>query len=172
MCWGNFTPKSPFFGTRGGYEYSASEEAMAIAYLKKENVKLKLNIVKVLLNLAIIDDGIKNDEWNFLIDLLHRLGFRRYVDEFKERNEGLRSESDYNYHEASSSSSSSLSVEQLSVYFADLGLLVTASKVQVREAYHQLAMQHHPDLPKNSLRQEECEAIMEKINEAYSRIKG
>ena len=169
---GEFYTEESFLWNEGGYEYSASEEAMAIAYLKKENVKLKLNIVKVLLNLAIIDDGIKNDEWNFLIDLLHRLGFRRYVDEFKERNEGLRTESDYNYHEASSSSSSSLSVEQLSAYFAELGLPVTASKVQAREAYHQLAMQHHPDLPKNSLRQEECEAIMEKINEAYSRIKG
>jgi DnaJ-class molecular chaperone len=51
-----------------------------------------------------------------------------------------------------------------------LGLEATASERDVQQAYHRLALQHHPDLPKNADRQEECVALMAKINTAYRAI--
>lgn len=145
------------------------EEKEVIEKLKNELEDVKRDFLQILVKLAVTDDGIKNNEWFFLLRLLSQLGYRtRYVDMFKKRYEGLRTESDYKYRYTSSSSVSS--VEQLSAYFAELGLPVTASKVQVREAYHQLAMLHHPDLPKNRLRKEECEEMMKKINRAYNTL--
>ena len=55
-------------------------------------------------------------------------------------------------------------------YYAVLGLPASASSAEVQEAYHRLALLHHPDLPKNAERQEECVAQMAKINTAYRAI--
>ena len=55
-------------------------------------------------------------------------------------------------------------------YYAVLGLPASASSAEVQEAYHRLALLHHPDLPKNADRQEECVALMAKINTAYRAI--
>ena len=59
---------------------------------------------------------------------------------------------------------------RLAQYYAVLGLPASASINAVQEAYHRLALQHHPDLPKNADRQEECVAQMAKINTAYRAI--
>ncbi|MBO4332173.1 MAG: J domain-containing protein [Paludibacteraceae bacterium] len=55
-------------------------------------------------------------------------------------------------------------------YYAVLGLPASASLREVQDAYHRLALLHHPDLPKNADRQEECVAQMAKINTAYRAI--
>ncbi|MBR5973152.1 MAG: J domain-containing protein, partial [Paludibacteraceae bacterium] len=43
---------------------------------------------------------------------------------------------------------------------------------EIRRAYHELALQHHPDLPKNADRMDECEKMMMKINEAYEKLRS
>jgi DnaJ-class molecular chaperone len=60
----------------------------------------------------------------------------------------------------------------LKPYFTLLGLEETASDEEIKRAYHNLALQHHPDMPKNADRIKECEAIMAKINEAYEKLRG
>jgi curved DNA-binding protein CbpA len=60
----------------------------------------------------------------------------------------------------------------LKAYFAILGLEESASDVEIKRAYHKLALQHHPDLPKNADRVEECETMMARINEAYEKIRN
>lgn len=59
---------------------------------------------------------------------------------------------------------------RLAQYYAVLGLPASASLREVQDAYHRLALQHHPDLPKNEGRQEECVKQMAKINVAYEFI--
>ena len=60
----------------------------------------------------------------------------------------------------------------MKAYYAILGLEENASDEEIKKAYHSLALQHHPDLPKNADRVEECEAMMAKINEAYEKIRN
>ncbi len=57
-------------------------------------------------------------------------------------------------------------------YLAILGLDDTATEEDIRRAYHNLALEHHPDLPKNAGRIKECEEMMAKINEAYEKVRG
>ncbi len=61
-------------------------------------------------------------------------------------------------------------VNPLSKHYAVLGLTPAATAGEVLEAYRSLAKQHHPDLPKNVGRQEECVELMAKINAAYDAI--
>ncbi len=59
---------------------------------------------------------------------------------------------------------------RLAQYYAVLDLPASASLREVQDAYHRLALLHHPDLPKNEGRQEECVKQMAKINVAYEFI--
>ncbi|MBQ8019143.1 MAG: DnaJ domain-containing protein [Paludibacteraceae bacterium] len=47
-----------------------------------------------------------------------------------------------------------------------------ASDEEIKRAYHNLALQHHPDLPKNADHVKESAAMMAKINEAVEKIRG
>ncbi|MCQ2225066.1 MAG: DnaJ domain-containing protein [Paludibacteraceae bacterium] len=47
-----------------------------------------------------------------------------------------------------------------------------ASDDEIKRAYHELAMQHHPDRPHNADRVKECEAMMARVNEAYEKVMG
>lgn len=149
------------------YEDDIKGVAHAAGVLRKWERADKQRFVELLFRLVITDDGIKNDEWYFMQRLIADLGFNQHwLDYFNRRYSSLRTEFDYKYNEQSSPSSSSFA-SSLQPYYNLLGLPAGASISQLQAAYHQLAMENHPDLPKNANRTAECEKTMTKINEAY-----
>ena len=52
------------------------------------------------------------------------------------------------------------------------GVDENASDEEIKRAYHNLALQYHPDLPKNADHVKESAAMMAKINEAYEKIRN
>lgn len=152
----------------------------------KSDVKDRLRLLNGLFILAIAEDGIKLDEWQFLLSAIKRLKLNKfytedYIKRFSplrtewtdEEQEEIRKENERReqqrraYRESESSDSQQPLLHQ---YYVELGLNDNASYEEVRKAYHALAMQHHPDLPKNADRQQECQDLMVKINLAYSKI--
>ncbi len=149
------------------YEDDVKGVAHAAGVLRKWERADKQRFVELLFRLVITDDGIKNDEWYFMQRLIADLGFNQHwLDYFNRRYSSLRTEFDYKYNEQSSPSSSSVD-SSLQPFYNLLGLPAGASIGQLRAAYRQLAMENHPDLPKNANRTAECENTMKKINEAY-----
>ncbi|MBP3716815.1 MAG: DnaJ domain-containing protein [Paludibacteraceae bacterium] len=55
-------------------------------------------------------------------------------------------------------------------FYNALGLTSSASTEDVRNAYHKLALEYHPDLAKNTGNKSFCEHKMAEINEAYKKI--
>ena len=150
---------------------NAENLRLAYKYLLKESLSYRKFFVEKLFKLAIVDDGIHNDEWNLLMDIMKQLKFNKnYVDFFLKRYGPLRTEFEGDEF-GGDTSTKSIPVSQLKAYFAILGLEEGASDVEIKKAYHNLALQHHPDLPKNADRVEECETMMAKINEAYEKIR-
>lgn len=152
-----------------GFDYDDDVNGLshAAGVLRKWERADKQRFVELLFRLVITDDGIKNDEWYFMQRLIADLGFNQHwLDYFNRRYSSLRTEFDYKYNEQSSPSSSSFA-SSLQPYYNLLGLPAGASISQLQAAYHQLAMENHPDLPKNANRTAECEKTMTKINEAY-----
>lgn len=94
-----------------------------------------------------------------------------YIEYFKKRYAPLRTEFDA-YQHSSGGSTAHRSVSYLKPYYAVLGLQEGATDEEIKRAYHELALQHHPDLPKNAGRVKECEAMMAKINLAYEKVMG
>ena len=150
----------------------------AILYWRKRSLPDRLSFMRFLFKLTILQDGIHNDEWNMLMNLIWQLRFSNYYrEDFRYRYFSLRTEF-YDYERKSSSStedhsaSTNNSSSSLKPYFTLLGLEETASDEEIKRAYHKLALQHHPDMPKNADRIKECEAMMAKINEAYEKLRG
>lgn len=152
----------------------------------RSDVKDRLKLLDGLFCLAIAEDGIKLDEWQFLLAAIKRLKLNKfytadYIKRFAplrtewtvEEQEEIRKENERReqqrraYRESEYSDSHQPLLHQ---YYMELGLNDNASYEEVRKAYHALAMQHHPDLPKNADRQQECQDLMVKINLAYSKI--
>ncbi len=127
--------------------------------------------MEILFKLTILEDGIRNNEWKLLMKIMDRLKFNKYyIDYFKKRYAPLRTE--FDEYQRSSSSSANYSASYLKPYYAVLGLQEGASDDEIKRAYHELAMQHHPDRPHNADRIKECEAMMAKVNEAYEKVMG
>ncbi len=150
----------------------------AVLYWLKRSGRERLSFMHFLFKLAIVQDGIHNDEWNMLMNLIWQLRFSNYYrEDFRYRYSSLRTEF-YDYERKSSSSTEGNSAStnnrssSLKPYFTLLGLEETASDEEIKRAYHNLALQHHPDMPKNADRIKECEAMMAKINEAYEKLRG
>lgn len=150
----------------------------AVLYWLKRSGRERLSFMHFLFKLAIVQDGIHNDEWNMLMNLTWQLRFSYYYrEDFRYRYFSLRTEF-YDYERKSSTStednsaSTNNSSSSLKPYFTLLGLEETASDEEIKRAYHNLALQHHPDMPKNADRIKECEAMMAKINEAYEKLRG
>lgn len=138
---------------------------------RKESLSCRKSLMELLFKLAIVQDGIHNDEWNTLMSLMTQLKFNKnYFDFFKNRYSSLRTEFD-EYEYKRSVSTEEHSVSYLKPYFELLGLDETATDEEIKRAYHNMALLHHPDLPKNSARIEECETLMTKINEAYEKVR-
>lgn len=149
--------------------------AEAFAYIRKQETGTWKSIVTLFFKLAATEDGIKNDEWKLLQTIMKGANFNEHwINYFNQRFQSLRTEFDsYSYHtDHQERRSYSNSINYLKPYYNLLGLSENASPDEVKRAYHQLALQHHPDLPKNVNRKEECEAMMAKINEAYAKISG
>lgn len=54
--------------------------------------------------------------------------------------------------------------------YAVLGLSEGASVEEIKQAYHNLAFKHQPDLPQNKGRHRECVEKMAAINVAFERL--
>lgn len=153
-------------------EYSENCVTEEINILKNKDFSVRKELVDRLFKLAVLDDGIHVDEWKFLMDMMKELKFNKnYIVYFKKRYGPLRTEFDEAEYENSSSTKTE-TVSTLNPYYAILGVEDGATDEEIKRAYHNLALQHHPDLPKNAGRVEECEAMMVKINEAYEKIRG
>ncbi len=151
-------------------EYDEEDWNNAVEQLKKEELGTKKDFINRLFQLSILEDGIHNDEWKLLMQLITDLRFNKnYINYFKERYESLRTEFDES--EWKGNSSTTYALVSPKEYYDVLGLTEGASYEEIKRAYHELALQHHPDLPKNAGRTEECEKMMMKINEAYEKLR-
>lgn len=141
-------------------------------YAKEMNISEKKAFAHKLFKLAIVEDGIRNDEWKLLMNILEQLDFNQnYINYFIKRYKPLRTEYD-DYGNKDNSSAKENSVSLLKPYYDILGVDENASDEEIKRAYHNLALQHHPDLAKNASRVKESELMMAKINEAYEKIRN
>ncbi len=148
-------------------------------HVNEMELNQRREFIHLLFKLSAEDDGIKNDEWNELYWIMGHLGMNRHNIEYMQRRYSpLRSEyDDYSKYYQSSNSQQSNSYsntsDDYSAYasdYAELGLLPDATKEEVQQAYHKLAMELHPDLPKNAGRHDECVRRMAAINVAYRQL--
>ena len=152
--------------------YSESLMIEMNKYWRKRPLSEKKILLDLLFKLAIVQDGIRNDEWNLLMNIMMQWGFNKYYIEFyKNRYSPLRTEFDESEYR-SNVSKQDRTVSYLKPFYEILGLEETATDDEIKRAYHNLALQHHPDLPKNVDRVKECETLMAKINEAYEKVRN
>ena len=152
-------------------EYDEEDWNNAVEELKEEELGTKKDFINRLFQLVILEDGIHNDEWNLMMQLIAQVRFNKnYIKYFKERYNPLRTEFDES--EWKGNSSTTYALVSPKEYYDVLGLTEGASYEEIKRAYHDLALQHHPDLPKNADRTEECEKMMMKINEAYEKLRS
>ena len=141
-------------------------------YSKKWNISVKKAFVHKLFKLTILEDGIHNDEWNLLMKIMEEMDFNKnFINYFIRRYGSLRTESESSSNNESTSTGEK-NVNLLKPYYDLLGLEVGASDEEIKRAYHNLALQHHPDMRKNAGRTKECEDMMAKINEAVEKIRN
>ena len=155
-------------------KHGDSESLRLAAYMNlwRKSMSYRKFFVEKLFKLAIVDDGIHNDEWNLLMDIMKQLKFNKnYVDFFLKRYGPLRTEFEGDEF-GGDTSTKSIPVSLMKPYYAVLELEEGASDEEIKRAYHKLALQHHPDLPKNAGRVSECEELMARINEAYEKIRN
>ena len=141
---------------------------------KKRNLLFRQDLIRLLFKLAADGDGIKNDEWYYLLEMMDKLKLnKRSYDYFIRYYAPLRTEYDdyskYYDNEAKKDFSSTTSSSLLQQYYEILGVSIGASKQEIQKAYHALALQYHPDLPQNA-NNKSCEAQMAKINDAYAHV--
>lgn len=149
-------------------------------YVENLDLTKRRNLIHLLFQLSAEDDGIKNDEWDTLSYIMSRLGLNnKNIEYMQRRYSPLRSEyDDYSkyYQSTNRQQSSSYSSNASVAYsanasdYAELGLSYGATKEEVQQAYHKLALELHPDLPKNADRHDECVRRMAAINVAYKRL--
>ncbi|MBO7626699.1 MAG: DnaJ domain-containing protein [Paludibacteraceae bacterium] len=141
-------------------------------YSKEMTISAKKAFVHKLFKLTIVEDGIHNDEWNLLMKIMEEMDFNHnFINYFIRRYKSLRTESE-NSSNNESTSTEEKSISLLKPYYDLLGLEVGASDEEIKRAYHNLALQHHPDLPKNADRVKESATMMAKINEAVEKIRN
>ena len=158
---------------------SDSKLKEAIEIMRKRPIGERQRLMEMLFKLSVVEVGIHDDEWNLLMDIMTQLNFNKHYQEyFENRYSPLRSEF-YEYEECEDENESGKESKNeqftsyyggLKTYYDLLGLEENCSVEEIKRAYHSLALQHHPDLPKNAGRIEECEEMMAKINEAYEKL--
>ncbi len=163
-------------------EYTDEEYEDSINQMKHQLSKEEIDtIIEFLFQIAVLEDGIKDDEWELLMSIMnniypYKLGdfyAKIKIESFvKKYTPFRRSFADDAKDEKTEESQRRLVPPHLKPYYAILGLDDNASDKDIKRAYHNLALQYHPDLIKNADRVKECEAKMVKINEAYEKIRG
>ncbi len=153
-------------------EYKETDFNIYAGHFGVNDVSERKGFANLLFKLAILEDGIHNDEWEVLMKLLVDLNFDGiHIDFFKNRYGPLRAESEDSSNNESTTTGEK-NVNLLKPYYDLLGLEVGASDEEIKKAYHNLALQHHPDMKKNAGRTKECEEMMAKINEAVEKIRN
>lgn len=117
-------------------------------------------LVRLLFDIAAVG-GISSDEKNLLMLILAQMNLKEKDVESFLRNYGLYSES----HKSSNESD-----DNIKACYALLEIDEDASVMQIQEAYHRKALLHHPDLPRNANRIQECQLLMAKLNDAYAQL--
>ncbi len=141
-------------------------------YSKKWNISVKKAFVHKLFKLTILEDGIHNDEWNLLMKIMEEMDFNKnFINYFIRRYGSLRTESEYSSNNESTSTGEK-NINLLKPYYDLLGLEVGASDEEIKKAYHNLALQYHPDMQKDAKRMKESVDMMAKINEAVEKIRN
>lgn len=163
-------------------EYTDEEYEDSINQMKHQLSKEEIDtIIEFLFQIAVLEDGIKDDEWELLMSIMnntypYKLGdfyAKIKIESFvKKYTPFRRSFADDAKDEKTEESQRRLVPPHLKPYYAILGLDDDASDKDIKQAYHNLALQYHPDLLKNADRTKECEAKMVEINEAYEKIRG
>lgn len=163
-------------------EYTDEEYEDSINQMKHQLSKEEIDtIIEFLFQIAVLEDGIKDDEWELLMSIMnniypYKLGefyAKTKIESFvKKYTPFRRSFADDAKDEKTEESQRRLVPPHLKPYYAILGLDDDASDKDIKQAYHNLALQYHPDLLKNADRTKECEAKMAEINEAYEKIRG
>ena len=151
-----------------------SDEDLAFykKYAKEMNLSVKKAFAHKLFKLAIVEDGIRNDEWKLLMNILEQLDFNQnFINYFIRRYKSLRTEFEDDRRNDNESTEERTKL-YLKPYYAILGVDENASDEEIKRAYHNLALRHHPDLAKNASRVKESEQMMAKINEAYEKIRN
>ena len=152
--------------------YSDEQTTNSYRYWRGRELREKKALMELLFKFTIVEDGIHNDEWYMLIQIMTQLKFgKRDIEYFKNRYSSLRTEFD-DYKRKKTSSKVKKPNVNLNPYYAILELKEGASIEEIKRAYHNLALKHHPDLPKNAGKIKECEEMMKKINEAYEKLRG
>lgn len=153
--------------------FASSYDSFVTPYMPRSEAFTFMN---KMFKLAIADDGITKEEQTLLalmvlgsnltqkdVEFLWKSYSSLFRDDEKESGSG---------ETHSENSATRKSNPHLKPYYEILGLDDTTSDAEIKKAYRALALQYHPDLPKNANRIKECEEMMVKINEAYEKIKG
>lgn len=139
-----------------------------IPIIKELSLHKKQIYMNLLFKLAITRDGIKLDEWSFLMDVMTKINLNNnWKQHLIKRYSPLRTEFEEQEEEYIPKSKPTADT---SMYFNILGIESTSDIAQIRKAYHALALIHHPDMHQNANRKNECEAKMAQINDAYEKI--
>lgn len=170
-----------------------------VKFVRSYPYEIRYLFIRLLFKLAVSNDGIYRDEWDALNNMMVSIRLseetiEQLIEEYKplapnrakkktysktawkkrtkqQRDQQRAQQSEE--HKKTAGGGGKAVVQQkvdLAAFFRVLDLPASASPAEVQVAYRRLALQHHPDLPKNADRQEECVALMAKINTAYRAI--
>ena len=162
-------------------EYTDEDYENSIGQIKYKSIEERDTIMEILFQIAILEDGIHDDEWELLMSIIKniyttytsQLSMNVKIDTFINKYSKFRSSfADDAKDEKTEESQRRLVPPHLKPYYAILGVEDDATDKDIQQAYHNLALQYHPDLLKNADRIKDCEAKMMKINEAYEKIRG
>ena len=141
--------------------------------LKHKNFVFRRDLVRLLFQLAAVGDGIKYDEWDYILQAMGRLKMnKRNYDYWARYYSPLRTEEDdySQYYSDEEKKIYNTTTASLKPYLEILGLKEGFTKQELKTQYHKLSLKHHPDMWENANRKKECEVMMTSINDAYARV--
>ena len=141
--------------------------------LKHKNFAFRRDLVRLLFQLAAVGDGIKNDEWDYILQAMGRLKMnKRNYDYWTRYYSPLRTEEDdySQYYSDEEKKIYNTTTASLKPYLEILVLKEGFTKQELKTQYHKLSLKHHPDMWENANRKKECEVMMTSINDAYARV--
>ena len=138
-----------------------------ITTIKDLPLNEKKDYLNLLFKLAITQDGIKNDEWDFLMKVINGINLNEnWKQHYIKRYSPLRTEFENHEYDIPKSEP----ITEKDKYFEILEISPTSDITQIKKAYHVLALKYHPDMHQNAYTKEKCEEIMAQINDAYEKV--